>query len=66
MTKNKMKTHKGLSKVSKVRNSGSVKITNAGKNHKSGKKNATFNRTKRGGQAMSTGDIKRVKTILGK
>lgn len=62
----KLKTHKGLSKVCTVRNSGSVKIGVAGANHKTGKKQANIKRVKRKGNSIASSDLKRVKTILNK
>ena len=44
MPKNKIKTHKGLSKVLNVRDSGSIKIGHPGTRHNTGKKNAASNR----------------------
>lgn len=60
----KMKTHKGLSKVAKVRPGGTVKIGKAGGRHNTGKKNSAANRNVRKGSLMSTGDMKRLKDIL--
>ncbi len=60
----KMKTHKGLSKVAKVRPGGTVKITKAGGRHKTGKKNAAYNRDIRRGSTMSKSDYKRVKDLI--
>lgn len=60
----KMKTHKGLSKVVRVRPGGTVKITKAGGRHKTGKKNAAYNRDIRNGSLLSKSDYKRVKDII--
>ncbi len=62
----KMKTHKGLAKVTKVRPGGTVKIGKAGGRHKTGKQNADFNRKIRKGSLLSKSDMKRVKEILQK
>lgn len=64
MAKKTQKTHKGLAKVVKVRNSGSTKIHPAGTNHKSGKKNANFNRKNRTAFGLSSGDQKRIKDLI--
>ena len=40
----KMKSHGGISKKIRVRNSGSAKIGHVGANHNSGKKSTDFNR----------------------
>ncbi len=60
----KMKTHKGLSKVSKKRPGGTIKITKAGGQHNTGKKNAAYNRDVRNGSLLSKGDHKRLKTLI--
>ena len=60
----KMKTHKGLSKVAKVRPGGTVKIGKAGGRHKTGKKNAAYNREVRKGSLLSEADYKRVKDLI--
>lgn len=62
--KNKMKTHKGLSKVCKVRPGGSIKIGKPGTRHNTGKKNAASNRNGRTASSLSASDLKRVKDIL--
>lgn len=62
----KLKTHKGLSKVCTVRNSGSIKIGVAAANHNTAKRSAVSKRNKRKGNSMNNSDYKRVKTILGK
>ena len=61
----KMKSHGGISKKIKVRNSGSTKIGPAGANHNSGKKPTDFNRKARKGSVLSSGDAKRYKGLLG-
>ncbi len=60
----KLKTHKGLSKVSKVRPGGTVKIGKAGGRHNTGKKSTALNRKIRKGSQMSTGDQERLKKII--
>lgn len=60
----KLKTHKGLSKVCKVRPGGTIKIQQAGKNHKTGKKSTAFNRNKRKGTLISKADINRIKDLI--
>ncbi len=64
--KNKLKTHKGTSKVMKVRNSGTIKIGVSANNHNTGKQTSSKRRNKRKGNSLSNSDYKRVKTILGK
>jgi len=63
--KNKMKTHKASSKVFKVRQSGSVKITSQGINHNTGKNSAKRSRQKRKGSELNKSDYKRIKTLIG-
>ncbi len=60
----KMKTHKGLSKVTKVRPGGTVKINKAGGRHKTGKKNAASKRNIRKSSLLSKADYKRVKDLI--
>ena len=60
----KQKTHKGMSKVCKVRPGGTVKISRQGKKHNTGKKNAAFNRTGRRGSMLSASDYKRIKDFI--
>ena len=42
----KVKTHSGLSKVLKVRKSGTITLRPSGLNHKTGKKSGAVNRAK--------------------
>ena len=63
--KNKMKTHKGSSKVFKIRQSGSIKITSQGINHNTGKNSAKRSRQKRKGNELNKSDYKRIKTLIG-
>ena len=64
MPKNKMKTHKGTAKVTKVRPGGTIKIGHPGMSHNTGKKNAAANRKSRAGSQLSTGDYKRLKDLI--
>ena len=61
----KMKSHGGISKKIRVRNSGSTKIWHVGANHNTGKKSTDFNRKSRKGSVLSSGDAKRNKGLLG-
>ena len=49
----KIKTHKGTSKVLKVRKSGKVKIYCPGSRHNTGSKSSKFNRKNRKGNELS-------------
>ena len=60
----KMKSHGGISKKIKVRNSGSTKIGHVGANHNSGKKPTDFNRKNRKGTTLSKGDSSRYKKVM--
>ena len=60
----KQKTHKGMSKVFKVRKGGTIKIGHPGTRHNTGKKNAASNRVGRTASQMSNGDYKRLKDVL--
>ena len=64
MNKVKHKTHKGTAKVCKVRQSGSIKITNQGINHNTGKNSAKRSRQKRKGNELHSSDLKRVKDLI--
>lgn len=64
MAKKTQKTHKGVSKVAKIKPNGTVKITKAGGNHKSGKKPTKATRNYAKTSLMSTGDYKRLKDIM--
>ena len=63
MPKNKIKTHKGLSKVLNVRDSGSIKIGHPGTRHNTGKKNAASNRCGRTASSLSKADANRFKKV---
>jgi large subunit ribosomal protein L35 len=60
----KMKTHKGTSKVCKVRPGGTVKIGKPGHRHNTGKRNAASNRRARKGSQLSAADMRRIKNII--
>lgn len=60
----KMKTHKGTAKVCNIKKGKNISITKAGKNHKTGAKNASYNRSKRTAGTLSSGDYKRLKNVL--
>lgn len=60
----KMKSHGGISKKIRVRNSGSAKIGHVGANHNSGKKPTDYNRKARKGSVLSSGDARRYKGLV--
>ena len=60
----KIKKHSGLSKVLKVRKSGTVTIGHPGSRHNTGSKNASFNRGMRKASALSNADARRLKNII--
>lgn len=60
----KIKTHKGLAKVLKVRPGGTVKIGKPGSRHNTGKKNAASNRADRAGSLLKRADKRRLKNII--
>ena len=62
----KAKTHKGLSKVLKVRKGGSIKYQPAMKNHKLTHKSNASRRRRHQDSNLSKADYKRVKTIIKK
>ena len=62
--KNKMKTHKGMKKVFKVRKSGSISMSHQGVLHNTGKRTAKTNRQKRNGQELNKSDYKRIKDLI--
>lgn len=62
--KNKMKTHKGSSKVFKKRQSGSIKMTSQGINHNTGKNSSKRSRQKRKGSSLNKADYKRIKDLI--
>ena len=62
--KNKMKTHKGMRKVFKVRKSGSIKKQSQGVLHNTGKRTAKTNRQKRNASSLDKSDYKRIKDLI--
>jgi len=62
----KMKSHSGLNKRVKKRAGKTVKITQAGYQHNTGKKSAKHNRQTRKLSLISKADMKRLKTMLKK
>ncbi len=64
MAKKTQKTHSGLKKVAKIKPNGTVKMTKAGGNHKSGKKPTNTTRRYKKSSLMSTGDYKRLKDLM--
>ena len=62
--KNKMKTHKGMKKVFKVRKSGSITMSHQGVLHNTGKRTAKTNRQKRNGTELHKSDYKRIKDLI--
>ena len=62
--KNKMKTHKGMKKVFKVRKSGSIAIPSQGVLHNTGKRSAKTNRQKRNVSELNKADYKRIKDLI--
>lgn len=66
MAKIKAKTHKGLSKVVKVRKGGSIKYQPANKNHKLTHKSNASRRRRHHDSGVSGSDLKRLKSIINK
>ena len=64
VNKNKMKTHKGMKKVFKVRKSGSIAIPKQGILHNTVKRTAKTNRQKRNGNELHKSDYKRIKDLI--
>ena len=60
----KVKTHSGVSKVLKVRKSGTITMRHSGLNHKTGKKNGAVNRKGRKNGTLSKADFKRLKKVI--
>ena len=60
----KIKTHKGTSKVLKVRKGGTVSIGRPGSRHNTGSKSAKANRKNRKGSVLSKADYNRLKDII--
>ena len=63
-SKVKAKTHKGLSKVIKVRKSGSIKFQPANKNHKLTHKSNASRRRRHQDSSVNNSDYKRLKSII--
>lgn len=62
----KNKTHKGLSKVLKVRKGGSIKYQPANKNHKLTHKSNASRRRRHQESGLHSSDLKRIKDIVRK
>lgn len=60
----KLKTHKGLSKKIRVKNSGTVTMGHPGSRHNTGKKSAKHNRKMRKQQTISKSDLKRLRNKM--
>ncbi|MBR1385643.1 MAG: 50S ribosomal protein L35 [Bacilli bacterium] len=60
----KVKKHSGLSKVLKVRKSGTITLRQTGLNHKTGKKSGAVNRAKRKNATLSSADYNRLKKVI--
>jgi ribosomal protein L35 len=60
----KLKTHKGIKKVCKVRPGGTIKIGKPGSRHNTGKKSSVSNRNSRYGSTLSNSDYKRIKDLM--
>ena len=62
--KNKMKTHKGMKKLFKVRKIVSIAIPHQGVLHNTGKRTAKTNRQKRNVSSLDSSDYKRIKDLI--
>jgi large subunit ribosomal protein L35 len=62
----KIKTHKGISKVIKVKKGGTIKFAKSGRNHNTGKKGSAFNRKMRKSSLLSKADHNRLKKLINK
>lgn len=60
----KIKTHKGVSKVLKIRKGGTISIGKPGSRHNTGKKNSVVNRKNRKGSVLSKADHNRLKNLI--
>lgn len=60
----KVKTHSGVSKVLKVRKSGTITLRHSGLNHKTGKKNGAVKRKGRKNATLNSADFKRLKRVI--
>lgn len=66
MAKKTQKTHKGLSKVIKVRKGGSIKYQPANKLHQTTNRSNASRRRRHHDSELSSSDLKRIKTIINK
>ena len=66
MAKKTQKTHKGLSKVVKVRKGGSVKYQPANKLHQTTNRSNASRRRRHHESELHSSDLKRIKTIINK
>ncbi len=64
MAKKTQKTHKGISKVFKVRPSGKVERGCPASRHNTGKQTTKLNRKKRAGSTLSRADYNRLKDLI--
>ncbi len=60
----KVKKHSGLSKVLKVRKSGTITMHHNGLNHNTGKYSGSVNRARRKTTTLSKSDYKRLKKVI--
>ena len=66
MAKKTQKTHKGLSKVVKVRKGGSIKYQPANKLHQTTNRSNASRRRRHHESELHASDLKRIKTIINK
>ncbi len=66
MAKKTQKTHKGLSKVIKVRKGGSIKYQPANKLHQTTNRSNASRRRRHHESELHNSDLKRIKTIINK
>lgn len=59
----KLKTHKGMSKAIKKRNSGTTKIGHPGQRHNTGLRSTSSNRKGRKASTVSKADLRRLKNV---
>lgn len=60
----KLKTHKGVKKVLKVRKGGTISIGRPGSRHNTGKKSRKINRKNRAGSTLAKADQNRLKSLI--
>jgi len=60
----KIKTHKGLKKVLKVRKGGTISFRAPGNNHNTGKKSAKRQNRNDSYQTMSNADLNRLERVI--